>query len=147
MNPDVESPELGELRDLLNAERVRLGVHIRKMNSPGSPVYDYWENVVPAALILFSSFGATAFIHFYAGAVVLALGCWWWLAKVQPKVKEGVFHRTAELVLNNEMQFQLLWSRGMLTLYAKLPDGSERVATRRDDWREFVRSLRTEVTA
>ncbi len=147
MNPDVESPELGELRDLLNAERVRLGVHIRKMNSPGSPVYDYWENVVPAALILFSSFGATAFIHFYVGAVVLALGCWWWLAKVQPKVKEGVFHRTAELVLNNEMQFQLLWSRGMLTLYAKLPDGSERVATRRDDWREFVRSLRTEVTA
>ena len=73
-------------------------------------------------------------------------GCWWWLAKVQPKVKDGVFHRTAELVLNNEMQFQLLWSRGILTLYAKLPDGAERVATRRDDWREFVRSLRSEVT-
>jgi hypothetical protein len=147
MNPDVESPELGELRELLNSERVRLGVHIRKMNSPGSPVYDYWENVLPAAVILFSSFGATAFIHFYVGAVVLAVGCWWWLAKVQPKVKDGVFHRTAELVLNNEMQFQMLWSRGILTLYAKLPDGAERVATRRDDWREFVRSLRTEVSA
>ena len=142
MNPDIESPELGELRDMLNAERVRLGVHIRKMNSPGSPVYDYWENVLPAAAILFSSFGATAFIHFYVGAVVLAAGCWWWLARVQPKVKAGVFHRTAELVLNNEMQFQLLWSRGILTLYAKLPDGAERVATRRDDWREFVRGLR-----
>jgi len=146
MNPDVESPELGELRALLNAERVRLGVHIRKMNSPGSPVYDYWENVLPAAFILLTSFGATAFIHFYVGAVVLALGCWWWLAKVQPKVKDGVFHRTAELVLNNEMQFQLLWSRGILTLYAQLPDGAERVATRRDDWRDFVRSLRSEVT-
>ncbi len=147
MNPDIESPELGELRDLLNAERVRLGVHIRKMNSPGSPVYDYWENVWPAATILFTSFGATALIHFYVGAAVLAVGCWWWLTKIQPKIKDGVFHRTAELVLNNEMQFQLLWSRGVLTLYAKLPDGAERVATRRDDWREFVRSLRTEVPA
>jgi len=147
MNPDVESPELGELRELLNSERARLGVHIRKMNSPGSPVYDYWENVVPAAVILFASFGATGFIHFYVGAMVLAVGCWWWLTKVQPKVKDGVFQRTAELALNNEMQFQLLWSRGILTLYAKLPDGAERVATRRDDWREFVRSLRTEVSA
>ncbi len=147
MNPDVESPELGELRELLNQERVRLGVHIRKMNSPGSPVYDYWENVWPAALILFGSFGATAFIHFYVGAALLALGCWWWLARVQPKVKAGVFDRTADLVLNNELQFQLLWAKGVLTLYAKLPDGAERVATRRDDWREFVRGLRQEVLA
>ena len=142
MNPDVESPELGELRNLLNQERVRMGVHIRKMNSPGSPVYDYWENVWPAAVILFGSFFATAFIHFYVGSVALALGCWWWLARVQPRVKAGVFDRTANLVLNNEMQFQLLWAKGILTLYAKLPDGAERVATRRDDWREFVRGLR-----
>ncbi len=142
MNPDVESPELGELRELLNAERVRLGVHIRKMNSPGSPVYDYWENVLPPLAMLLVSFAATAYIHFYVGAAVLAGCCWWWLAKMQPKVKAGVFHRTAELVLNNELQFQLLWSRGILTLYAKLPDGAERVATRRDDWRDFVRSLR-----
>lgn len=147
MNPDVESPELAELRDLLNQERVRLGVHIRKMNSPGSPVYRYWENVWPAGLILFGSFGATAWIHFYVGAAVLAAGCWWWLARVQPRIKAEVFDRTANLVLNSEMQFQLLWSKGVLSLYAKLPDGAERVATRRDDWRDFVRSLRTEVPA
>jgi hypothetical protein len=141
------SPELAELRELLNAERVKLGVHIRKMNSPGSPVYRYWENIWPAGLILTTSFGATALVHFYLGAAVLGLGCYWWLDKVLPRIKDGVFERTSALVLNNELQFNILWARGVLSLYAKLPDGSERVATRRDDWRAFVRSFRETETA
>jgi hypothetical protein len=139
-----EGEELERLRDLLDAERVRLGIHIRKMNSPGSPVYRYGENVVPAAIILTSSFGATALIHFYVGAAVLAVGCWWWIFKVMPKVRTGVFERTAAHVLRTPMQFDLFWAKGMLSLYARLPDGRERVATRRDDWRAYVRSFHGE---
>ncbi len=140
--PDDTDTELAELRALLEAEQVKLGIHIRKMNSPGSPVYRAWENIWPAGLILTSSFGATALVHFYLGAAVLGVGCYWWLDKVLPRIKEGVFRRTAELVLNNENQFNLYWARGVLSLYAKLPDGTERVATRRDDWRAYVRSFR-----
>ena len=125
----------------MDQERVKLGIHIRRMNSPGSPVYRYAENILPAGLILTSSFLATAFIHFYVGAVVLAAGCWWWLAKVQPKVKEGVFMRTAAYVLQSDTHFDVMWARGMLSLYAKLPDGTERVATRKDGWRVYVRSF------
>ncbi|MFC7542772.1 hypothetical protein ACFQU2_29410 [Siccirubricoccus deserti] len=33
----------------------------------------------------------------------------------------------------------------MLSLYAKLPDGEERAATRRDDWRAWVRALPEEL--
>lgn len=145
--PPATGQELAELRELLNAGRVKLGVHIRKMNSPGSPVYRTWENIWPAGTILVTSFGATALVHFYLGALVLGLGCYWWLDKVLPRIKEGVFNRTAELVLNDERQFNLLWARGILSLYAELPDGSERVATRRDDWRAFVRSFREEPAA
>jgi hypothetical protein len=133
--------ELEELRELLDAERVKLGVHIRKMNSPGSPVYRYGENIWPAALILTSSFLATAWLHFYVGAAVLAVGCTWWLAKVLPRIKSDVFDRSAAWVLSEPAKFDLMWARGILSLYAKLPDGSERVATRRDDWRAFVRSF------
>jgi len=129
------------LQALMDEERVKLGIHIRKMNSPGSPVYQYGENIIPAGLILTSSFLATALIHFYVGAVVLAIGCWWWLAKVQPKIKEGVFMRTAAFVLFTDINFDVMWARGILSLYAKLPDGTERVATRRDDWRAYVRSF------
>jgi hypothetical protein len=142
--PAPASPELDRLRALLDAGKVKLGVHIRRMNSPGTPVYRMAENTVPAGAILVSSFTATALAHWYLGAAVLAAGCWWWLAKHLPRVKDGVFDRTAALVLSDPAQFDFWWSRGVLSLYAKLPDGTERAATRRDDWRAFVRSFAEE---
>jgi hypothetical protein len=129
------------MRELLDAQRLRLGVHIRKMNSPGSPVYRYWENVWPAGLILVSSFAATAWVHFYLGGVVLAAGCAWWLIKVQPRVKDGVFDRTSAWALQSDEHFDALWAKGVLSLYAPLPDGRQLAATRRDDWRSFVRTI------
>ncbi len=133
--------ELERLRGLLRSGRVKLGVHIRKMNSPGSPVYRSLENVLPAAAILAASFAATKLVHFYLGAAVLAVGCWWWLLRHMPRVKDGVFDRTAAMVLASEKAFDFWWSQGVLSLYAKLPDGTERAATRRDDWRAWVRAL------
>lgn len=139
--------ERERLRDLLDSEQVKLGVHIRKMNSPGSPVYLYAENIIPTGIILATSFLATALVHFYVGAAVLAVGCWWWLAKVQPKIKKDVFLRSAAYVLLNDRNFDMNWARGILSLYAKLPDGTERVATQRDDWRAYVRSFHPGETA
>ncbi len=133
--------ELERLRELLDADKAKLGVHIRKMNSPGTPVYQSLENVVPPALILAASFGATMLVHFYLGAAILAAGCAWWLLKHLPRVKDGVFDRTAAMVLASEKQFDFWWSQGVLSLYAKLPDGTERAATRRQDWRAWVRDL------
>lgn len=133
--------ELEALRALLQSGRVKLGVHIRKMNSPGSPVYRSLENVLPAAAILAASLGATLLLHFYVGAAVLAVACWWWLSRWMPKVKDGVFERTSALVLASEATFDFWWARGVLSLYAKLPDGEERAAARRDDWRAWVRAI------
>jgi hypothetical protein len=137
----AEAPPIERLRALMGAERVKLGVHIRKMNSPGSPVYHAGENVLPAALVLVGSFAATALVHFYLGAAVLAVGCWWWLGKVQPRVRDGVYERSAAWALADERNFDALWAKGVLSLYAKLPDGRELAATRRDDWRRFVQSI------
>lgn len=145
--------ELERLKALLDAGQVKLGVHIRRMNSPGSPVYRSWENVWPAGLILAASFVALKWggaplaalgieqAGAWAGTVVLAIGCWWWIAKVMPKVKDGVFERSAAFALQSPAHFDALWSKGVLSLYAKLPDGTERAATRRDDWRGFVAAI------
>jgi hypothetical protein len=136
-----EANEFERLRALLEADKVKLGVHIRRMNSPGSPVYRAAENVTPAAIVLVSSFVSTVLVHFYLGAAVLAVGCWWWMARVMPRVRDAVFDRTAALVLSDPAQFDFWWSRGVLSLFARLPNGEERAATRRDDWRAFVRDL------
>jgi hypothetical protein len=133
--------ELERLRALLHSGQAKLGVHIRKMNSPGSPVYRSLENLVPAGAILAASLAATALVHFYLGSALLAAGCWWWLARWMPKVKDGVFDRTSVLVLSDEASFDFWWSRGVLSLYAQLPGGEERAAARRDDWRAWVRAI------
>jgi hypothetical protein len=143
-NDDSPIPPLEIMRTLLDAQQLKLGVHIRKMNSPGSPVYRAGENIWPAALILVSSFAGTALLHWYVGAAVLGVGCWWWLTKVQPKVKDGVFDRTSAFALQSDDHFDALWAKGVLSLFAQLPDGRQLAATRRDDWRSFVRLVARE---
>lgn len=137
-------PPLEIMKALLDAQHLKLGVHIRKMNSPGSPVYRAGENVWPAATILVSSFAGTAIVHWYLGAAILGVGCWWWLMKVQPKVKDGVFDRTSAFALQSDQHFDALWAKGVLSLFAPLPDGRQLAATRRDDWRSFVRLVARE---
>jgi hypothetical protein len=141
------TPPLEIMKALLDAERLKLGVHIRKMNSPGSPVYRAGENIWPASLILVSSFAGTALVHYYLGSVILAVGCWWWLTKVQPKVKDGVFERTSGWVLQSDDHFDALWAKGLISLFAQMPDGRQFAATRRDDWRSFVRMVAQEYNA
>lgn len=137
--------ELERLRDLLDADKVKLGVHICRMNVPGSPAYRSVENIGPAAAILVGSFGSTVLVHFYLGAAVLAVGCVWWLFRYMPRVKDAVFDRTAAMVLADETTFDVWWAKGVLSLYAKLPDGEERGATSRNNWREWVRALPDEM--
>ncbi|WP_137126263.1 hypothetical protein [Roseomonas sp. HF4] len=145
--------ELERLKALMDAEHVRLGINIRRMNSPGSPVYRSWENVWPAAIVLATSFvalkwGGAPLVALgvreggaWAGTIVLGIGCWWWIAKVMPKVKDGVFDRSAAFALQSPAHFDALWAKGVLSLYAKLPDGTERAATQRDSWRGFVTAI------
>lgn len=144
MADEVQVPPLERLRAQLDAGQVRLGVHVRKMNSPGSPVYRYWENIWPAASILTASFAGTALVHWYLGAAVLAAGCAWWLGKVQPRIKDAVFERTAAFALQSDQHFDGLWAKGVLSLYAQLPGGRELAATWRDDWHAFVRQVARE---
>jgi hypothetical protein len=143
LSDDTREP-LEILKGLLDSQVLRLGVHIRKMNSPGSPVYHAGENIWPVAAILVGSFAATAWVHFYLGAAILVAGCAWWLMKVQPRIKDGVFDRTSAWVLQSEKHFDALWAKGVLSLYAELPDGRKFAATRRDDWRAFVRLVARE---
>ncbi|MCR0983185.1 hypothetical protein [Roseomonas populi] len=133
--------ELERLRDLLNREQVKLGINIRQMNAPGSPVYRTGENITIPALLLGASLLATMYVHTWVGFAILVAGAAWWILKVLPKVRDGVFDRSAAFALSSEAAFDALWAKGVLSLYARMPDGTERAAAKRQDWRAFVRAL------
>lgn len=133
--------ELEVLREQIREDRVQLGIHIRKMNSPGSPVYRYGENLLwPVGMLVVAIIGMKL-VNVHVGMLLLVAGMGWWLWKVQPRVKAGVFERSAALALSDERLFDGLWAKGVLTLYAKAPDGTPRAAARKDDWRAFVRAM------
>jgi hypothetical protein len=135
------SQDFETLQELIRLDRVKLGVHIRKMNTPGSPVYRPLETLWMPVLILVVSFLGARIANVHVGALLLVAGIAWWLLKVQPKVKDGVFARTSELAFSDERLFDGLWAKGALTLHATLPDGTARAATRKNDWRGFVREI------
>ena len=139
-----EGRELEELRRLLDEKRVTLGVLIRKMNTPGTPVYSHRENILPAAAILLTSFAAAVVIHRWLGGALLLAGCAWWWFRVRPAIRDGVMDRTTAHVLAAPGNFDAQWARGSITLFARMPDGTERIARKRDDWRAYVRSFHEE---
>lgn len=136
-----EGRELEELRRLLDEKKVTLGVLIRKMNTPGTPVYSHSENILPAAAILLTSFAAAVVIHRWLGGALLLAGCAWWWFRVRPTIRDAVMDRTTAHVLADPRNFDAQWARGTITLFARMPDGTERLARKRDDWRGYVRSF------
>jgi len=136
-----EGRELEELRRLLDEGQVTLGVLIRKMNTPGTPVYSHVENILPAAAILLASFAAAVAVHRWLGGALLLAGSAWWWFRVRPEIRDAVMERTTAHVLAEERNFDVQWARGTITLFARMPDGTERIARKRDDWRGFVRSF------
>ncbi|ONG53193.1 hypothetical protein BKE38_12980 [Pseudoroseomonas deserti] len=135
------SEEFETLKELVRQDRIKLGVHIRKMNTPGSPVYRPVETLWMPVLILVISFLGARIVNIHIGALLLVAGIAYWLWKVQPKVKDGVFARTTELAFSDERLFDGLWAKGALTLYATLPDGTPKAATRKHSWRDFAREI------
>ena len=133
--------ELERVKELLDQGQVKLGINIRQMNAPGSPVYRTWENITVPSLLLATSLLATMYVHTWIGFAILAGGAAWWILKVLPGIRDGVFDRSAAFALSSEAAFDALWARGVLSLYARMPDGTERAAAKRQDWRAFVRSL------
>ena len=61
--------------------------------------------------------------------------------KVCPKVQRRRVRPQRRLALSERGRFDALWVKGVLSLYARMPDGTERAAAKRQDWRAFVRDL------
>jgi hypothetical protein len=131
----VTEPEaFALLRGLVDAERLRIGVNIRMMNSPGSPAFRRQESAIPIVAGIALSLGATSLAGWWLGAVVITGFCVLWFRFLYPKVRDRVFDRTTALALRSSRDFTALWQRGALSLHTD----TEQCLSPRGDWITFV---------
>ena len=121
--------------------RVDVGVDLRPLNRPGSPVYVMWKNAAP-------TFGLAAIV-----VVVWLAADWIWamaalasgvillLTVVNMMVMTRVRRRALALALNDVAGWSSLWDQGVLSLRLPAEKGSECLSPH-GDWRGFaIRNL------
>lgn len=126
---------LKALQAQVEAGTVQIGVNIRLMNSPGSPVFRRHETAIPIIGGLAASLAATSMVNWVVGAVVIGAFGALWFSKLYPKVRGDVFDRTVALAFRSSRDFQALWQKGALQLVVS---DAEQCASPRDDWIAFV---------
>lgn len=131
MTPDEA---FAELRRLVDAQVLRIGVNIRQMNSPGSPAFRRYESAVPIIAGLGLSMAASSLVGWWLGATVIVAFCVLWFGWVFPRVRDRVFDRSVALAFRSQRDFAALWKRGALSVQAE----TEQCLSPRGDWIAFV---------
>jgi len=123
---------------------VEIGLDLKRLNRPGSPLFSAVDNAVPVVLLI----GATLFAGLYGGiawalcasvlgGVLLALGA-------NAYVLSRLRARAIQMAFGGPDSWQVLWDAGVLSL--RLPGRPEtEVESPKVDWRKFAfRHLRRE---
>ncbi len=119
------------------ADRVQIGVDIRRMNSQGSPVFNLAENTVPVLLALVLTFALHAAFSMWAGAAVLVVFLAVWIGVILPRIRSRVYDRTLAMAMRDERHFTVLWAWGAVFLHR---DGAF-CHSPKGDWAQFVQTV------
>jgi hypothetical protein len=111
-------------------------VEPRRLNYPGSPVWQADENVAPL-ILLFAIAIVVMFVNMLMGIAAIVLAVPLYLLLVRPWILLRVSKRALESALLNAHNWEVIWRKGALTVtnvarrtQCKSPGG---------DWRSFVR--------
>lgn len=119
------------------ARRVDVGVELRRLNRPDSPVFARWDNALPgfvalAAVLLAAILGGWLWALGIAASMLILL-----LTTVNFVVMTRLRRRAMAMARSGPEGWQRLWDLGGLTL--RLPDRPEtECAGPEGDWRAFA---------
>lgn len=117
--------------------RVEIGVELRPLNQPGSPVYSQWENATPTFVLAGAVVVVWAFAGWIWAASAAASGVILMLTVVNMAVMTRVRRRAMALALSDESGWAALWRQGVLSL--RLPGRRDSECSGPDgDWRAFT---------
>jgi hypothetical protein len=113
--------------------RVQVAVDMRRMNAPGSPVFNRTENIVPGFAAIGLSLAVMAMLGPGPGFVVLGSYFVLWYLVLLPRMRMRVHDRTLALALSAPQNFQRLWEMGALQLVS----GGATCTAPNGDWTRF----------
>ena len=119
-----------------NSKLLTIAVDARRLNYPGSPVWQGYENVAPL-IALFGISIIILFVNMLAGIAATVLSVPIYLTLVRPWIFLRVQKRALDSALLNLHNWELLWRKGGLTV----TNGArrKRCQSPSGDWRSFVR--------
>jgi hypothetical protein len=118
---------------LIVDNQVQLAVDMRRMNAPGSPVFNRGENIVPGFAAIALSLVTMATLGPGPGFVVLGGYFILWYLVLLPRMRLRVHDRTMALALSGPQNFQRLWEMGALQLVS----GGATCTSPGGDWTRF----------
>ncbi len=135
------------IREAEAARRVEIGVELRRLNRPDSPVFGRWDNAVPAFVLIAAVVAAFVFGGWLVALATAASGLVLMLTTVNLAVMSLLRWRALDMALSGPEGWERLWAIGGLTL--RLPRRPDTECKGPDgDWRAFVRRhLTTEAEA
>src|SRR3546814_8101114 len=95
---------------------IDIGVELRPLNRPGSPVYSMWENATPAFVLAGGVIAVWVFAGWIWALSALASGVILMLSVVNMLVMTRVRRRTLRLALADAAGWNALWDEGVLSL-------------------------------
>ena len=125
------------LQTAISEDKLRLYLDYGKINRPGSPVYDPWENLlpllIPATLGLFLILAAGVVF----GLLFIVAGIMIYSTYFKKKVYLRLISRTKNFITSNYDNCQKLWDFGGIVL-VNAADKKHGCVSPEGDWKEFV---------
>lgn len=120
-------------------KQVDIGVNLRHLNKPGSPVFSTMENGLPLLVILVGVVGAVIAGGILWGLAILASAAILFLTVVNMWVMDRLRRRTLARALSGLEDWQELWDLSGLSLRLIGDRDVECDSMKADDWRRFAR--------
>ena len=136
---------LAALRVLVDEQKLTLGVNLTIANTPRTPGYRGYENLVamwgPIAAVIFTFIGYGWLIGFFSVPVGIAI-----FLVAGRVVQKRAGSRTRRWALSSAARFSAMWKGGVVSV-RDTESGKTAISARGDELGEFVRMAVTDILA
>lgn len=125
------------LQKAIAEDKIHLCLITSKINIPGSPIYNPWENLLPVLLPVLVGLILIWAAGILTGIVLMTAGVFLTSNLIKKKLEHRLLNRALQEVNSDYQKFCELWDFGGL-VFVKTDDKQRGCISPDGDWKEFV---------